>query len=77
MFTECFKHKKFCRFCTVDKTDINSTWTEKECQLRTVSSCEKDLLKNGPEEIRIVDLIEDFNYGSVKNKAAEILESHI
>ncbi|XP_044011924.1 uncharacterized protein LOC122854951 isoform X1 [Aphidius gifuensis] len=48
-FTESFSQHKFCRFCQINKKQINSVFSEKKCILRTKNSYELDIKKKKPK----------------------------
>ncbi|XP_066595370.1 uncharacterized protein [Prorops nasuta] len=52
-FTESINSTYFCRFCCMNKIDIQTVFEESNCQIRTKSNYESDLLKSSKETGRI------------------------
>ena len=52
-FTESFNKKKSCRFCLINKSDMNSVHSEGKCKLRSTSNYEADIIKNDSKETGI------------------------
>ena len=75
-FTESFDQKNFCRFCLINKSDINSVHSEDKCELRSTSNYEADIIKNDGKETGIKETCVLPNVGGfhpVKNLAVDVV----
>ncbi|XP_057335120.1 uncharacterized protein LOC130673922 [Microplitis mediator] len=52
-FISCFSSHHPCRFCSINRQEINTIFTESLCDLRTSETYHQDLMKNKPSETGI------------------------